>query len=201
MVKGYSVKSKKAVFFHSSFNHFWGIYWPILSGDTCFDRWLVQLHLQRLYILCWFLASQRKKKLLANIGKGWKGFLVTGIITYTLFVWVRTYEDGWQRHVVEAILNQISMWSWILCFFSLAVKYLNHPYKWITYGNRAVYCFYILHQTVIIVLAYFLLNIQLSLGLKFGLIVFGTFAICFVLYEFVIRRFGILRTFFGVRAQ
>ena len=164
------------------------------------DDWFNFIYSGFIYIMGFLLVSERKG-FWQTLEKDWKGFLVTGIVTYSFFAWVRTYEDGWQRHVVEAILNQISMWSWILCFFALAARYLNHPYTWITYGNRAVYCFYILHQTVIIVLAYFLIKVQLSLGLKFGLIVFGTFAICFVLYEFVIRRFGILRTLFGVRAQ
>jgi peptidoglycan/LPS O-acetylase OafA/YrhL len=78
---------------------------------------------------------------------------------------------------------------------------LNKPSKAIAYCNRAVYPFYILHQTVIIVLAYFIINKDWALAPKFLYLSVGTFGICWLLYEFVIRRIDFLHLVMGVKAE
>ncbi len=132
--------------------------------------------------------------------KGMKGFLITGIVAYSMFLFIRAgYEDGWQRHIIEAVINQISVLSWLLLLFALSSRYLNIKSKAVAYWNRAVYPFYILHQTVIILLAWWVLDSDWGLFLKFSFISIGCFLICWVLYEFIIKRFKITRLFFGVR--
>lgn len=127
-------------------------------------------------------------------------FVVSGIIAYTLFLYIRAnYEDGWQRHIIEAFVNHISIWSWLLAWFGLAARYLNRKSELIIKANRAVYPFYILHQTVIILLAWWVMDADWGLFLKFSFISLGCFLICWGLYVGLIERFRITRFFFGVR--
>jgi peptidoglycan/LPS O-acetylase OafA/YrhL len=58
----------------------------------------------------------------------------------------------------------------------------------VRYANEAVYPFYILHQTVIIIIAYPMIDWQMPVLAKFLLISFGTFAVCWLLYDGLIRR-------------
>ncbi|MGR3811187.1 acyltransferase family protein [Jiulongibacter sp. NS-SX5] len=145
------------------------------------------------------LLIQSYPSFLNALQKGLWGFLICGIICYALFLYIRTYEDGWPRHIIEAFVNQGNVWSWLLFWFALAAKFLNIKSKAVAYWNRAVYPFYILHQTVIILLAWLVMDTDWGFWAKFSFISATCFLICWSLYEFIIKRFKLTRLFFGVR--
>lgn len=127
--------------------------------------------------------------------------LILGLLCFLaqVFIWV-FLEDGLAIHVAEGLLKIVNTWSWIFVLFGYAAKYLNRKSSLLSYCNTAVYPFYILHQTVQVILCYFIMNVDLSLGVKFFLLALGTFFISWLLYEFVIRRVGLLRPLFGLKA-
>jgi peptidoglycan/LPS O-acetylase OafA/YrhL len=73
----------------------------------------------------------------------------------------------------------------------------NPPF--LRYANEAVYPFYILHQTVIIILGYQLAYTNWGIGLKFPLVVAATFLICWGIYALAIRPWNIARVAFGMK--
>jgi len=89
-------------------------------------------------------------------------------------------------------------WSWIALIIGFARKYLNHTNRTLKYCNSIVYPFFILHQTVIIVLGYYVIDMGMSGTLEFLCIVLGTFVICGLLYELLIKRVNVLRVLFGL---
>jgi peptidoglycan/LPS O-acetylase OafA/YrhL len=64
-----------------------------------------------------------------------------------------------------------------------------------------VYPWYVLHQSLILLVAYWLLPLQLGPVLEPVLVFAGTIAGCFVLHEFVIRRVRWLRPCFGLKTM
>lgn len=75
----------------------------------------------------------------------------------------------------------------------------NKPGKALRYANEAVYPFYILHQTVIIILGYYIKDQDWGLLPKFAILSFGTFFLSWLLYEFGIRRYRFIRPLFGMK--
>lgn len=71
----------------------------------------------------------------------------------------------------------------------------------LTYANEAVYPFYILHQTIIIALGYYLKDADMGFFPKFSIMVTGTFGISWFIYEFGIRRYSIIRPLFGMKPK
>ncbi len=134
------------------------------------------------------------------IDRSWKKSLVIGIVCFVTqgFIWVYL-EDGYTVHFVEAALKVLNLWSWILVLFGLASTYLNKSSAALAYSNRAVYPFYILHQTITVVLGYFLMNLNWGFWPKFSLLIVGTFGISWLLYELLIRRIALLRPLFGLK--
>ncbi len=131
-----------------------------------------------------------------------KSFLLTGIVSFTIMLLLTLiYEDSYIRHLTEAFLKVLNLWSWILALFGYAAKYLNKKSKILSYSNEAVYPFYILHQTVMIVIAYYLIDLDWSLGLKAFVLIIGTFGISWLMYEFLIRRRKYIRPFFGLKPK
>jgi peptidoglycan/LPS O-acetylase OafA/YrhL len=75
---------------------------------------------------------------------------------------------------------------------------LNRPFRWLPWANDSVYPWYMLHQSLIIGLAYLLLPMHLGPVMESALVLAGTVAGCAVLTAFV-RRIPALRPCFGLK--
>ncbi|WP_448564965.1 acyltransferase family protein [Thalassotalea ganghwensis] len=84
-----------------------------------------------------------------------------------------------------------------LTVFALAAKYWNKPSTKLSYFNDAVYPYFILHQTLIIVFGYHLSSLQLGPVLEPLLLISLTVLGCYLSFE-VIRRSNVLRPLFGL---
>ena len=93
----------------------------------------------------------------------------------------------------------IGRWSWIVFFLSLASKYLTRNNKALSYCNEAVLPFYILHEPVIVLVGWQFIPMNLGILPKYLIIASVSFVLIAVLYEFIIRRFIVMRFFFGMR--
>ena len=91
------------------------------------------------------------------------------------------------------------MWAWILVILGYAAKYKNKPSRWLSYANRAVYPFYILHQTITVTIGYYLKDLEWGFLPKFLLLTLGTFGGCWLLYDLIILRIPLLHPLFGLK--
>ncbi|MEO0881150.1 MAG: acyltransferase family protein [Pseudomonadota bacterium] len=98
-----------------------------------------------------------------------------------------------------SIVRIIAEWAWILTCVGFAARYLNRPSRALTYLNGAVYPLFCLHLTTIVALAYLVLPTDLPIGVKFLTLSFSTYAICFALYEGVVRRIGVMGLLVGAK--
>jgi surface polysaccharide O-acyltransferase-like enzyme len=92
----------------------------------------------------------------------------------------------------------VNAWSGVLALLGYASVYLNKPSAKLQYLNDAVLPYYILHQTIIIVMAYWLSSFRLGPVLEPLVIIAVTFAGCVLAYE-IIRRVTLLRPLFGLK--
>jgi hypothetical protein len=60
---------------------------------------------------------------------------------------------------------------------------------------------YILHQTIIIIFGYYIVNTELSLIVKYILINVVSFVLIVAIYDTIVKRFGVLRFLFGMRSM
>ena len=80
----------------------------------------------------------------------------------------------------------------------LGHRYLNRPGTVLRYMNEAILPWYLLHQTLIVVFAFWLIPLALPRGLESTFLVFATVAGCALGYELV-RRFWLGRLLFGLK--
>lgn len=90
---------------------------------------------------------------------------------------------------------------WIFGIFGLGYCYLNRPSRSLRYLSQAAYPVYILHMVVLYAVAALVLPLALPSWVKFIAICGLTFAGCFLLYEGLIRRIGLLGPLFGMKKQ
>ena len=103
--------------------------------------------------------------------------------------------------VDNLVVVYLNRWLWLMAVFGWGYRYLNRPRKWLPYATEAVYPWYILHQTITVVLGYQLARLSLGPVIEPLLVLTGTIVGCWALHEFVIRRTRLLRPLFGLSAS
>jgi len=98
------------------------------------------------------------------------------------------------------MLISIDAWSWTLFFLFIGMRYLDFTNPTLEYSQEAILPFFIFHQPVIIILAYYAVQWQASLIVKLLFVVIGSFCVTLGIYEFLIRRIAMLRMVFGMKA-
>lgn len=133
-----------------------------------------------------------------NVSRHRGSFLASGILSFVLLLLIKLKFP--ELNVIEAIVSVLNTGSWILALFGYAAKHLNKSNDVLSYANKAVYPFYILHQTIIIALAFFVKDLEWGLIPKFSLMLAVTFAITLIIYDRVILKVSILQPLFGIKA-
>jgi glucans biosynthesis protein C len=93
----------------------------------------------------------------------------------------------------------LNILCWLFCLLGYARHYLSENSAQLQYASRAVYPFFILHQTVLIAIGYFVIKPDWGIALKYIIIVGGTFFFTLLIYELLIRRLKWLGFFLGVK--
>jgi hypothetical protein len=130
--------------------------------------------------------------------------LVAGICAVTLFLdeLVNPVPNyGSMTFAVAQILQAIAVWGFLLAFLGLAGRFLNFRNRFLNYTNEAVLPFYILHQTVIISIGFYVIQWNTGVGVKYLTTSTTSFIAIMLLYELFIRRINILRFLFGMRLR
>jgi peptidoglycan/LPS O-acetylase OafA/YrhL len=126
---------------------------------------------------------------------------IVAVTILVIYYWIHWPDPSPAGMVLYRALTVINGWCWLMAIFGFARKHLNFSNRFLHYANEAVYPFYILHQTIIICIAYYMINWQMSISLKFLIISSSMFLITLFLYECIIRRVKVLRVLFGLKSN
>ncbi|WP_184543341.1 acyltransferase family protein [Mucilaginibacter sp. FT3.2] len=176
-----------------------------LAHDGCyFVYWLFFLLAGFICILQPKLMDslQRNRRFALTIG-----FL--GILLLDYLRWNKIEPNHEQWHVQAELftylfdaLKPIIAWSWVLALVGYGKHYLNRKHIVLNYLNQAVYPFYILHQTVIVILVYYFVRVpNESILSKYIYTVGTTFFITVLTYHLFIRPFALTRFLFGMKPK
>jgi peptidoglycan/LPS O-acetylase OafA/YrhL len=91
-------------------------------------------------------------------------------------------------------------WSWVLAILGFGMKHLIFNKPILSYANEAVLPFYILHQPTLLVIGYFVIQWAVPDFAKWAIIFVSSFIAIIALYEFVVRRFNLVRFLFGMKS-
>ena len=83
----------------------------------------------------------------------------------------------------------------------IAKKHLNFSNPFLRYANEAVYPFYILHQTLIVIFGYYIAKWNMPILPKLIILMLLCFISLVVLYHFIIKRFIVTRILYGLRLK
>jgi multisubunit Na+/H+ antiporter MnhE subunit len=133
----------------------------------------------------------------------WAFSLATGFFLSLLALrWTRdiaTPPSFWLK-LYGGIAYGFYQWLCMVAVLGFARRWLNADSSVRRYLTDAIFPFYIVHQTAIIMIAHALRGQDLPAWQEASLVIAGTLAVCVLTYE-TIRRITILRPLFGLRVS
>ena len=141
------------------------------------------------------------------IGENRKYLLITMLISllpfYTCYFHYRQLIDlPWEEDTIDTIFDVAAIfvsWFTVITIIGYGQHYLNKPHPWLSKINEGLYPFYILHQTVIITIGFYICQLGWSITAKYWAISFLTLAFCVALYRTLIRTNKVMRFLFGLK--
>lgn len=135
-----------------------------------------------------------------------RDWLVSGLLALAstvAVVWIvrdypatRPISTGMRQ--IYQICRIVQGWATILALLAMADRWWNHDHRWRATLAEAVFPFYLIHQTIIIVVGWLLLGTATSNGARLAILVLATLGGCWIFY-LVGRRLGPLRPLIGLR--
>jgi glucan biosynthesis protein C len=108
---------------------------------------------------------------------------------------------GSPSFVIASLVQSFCSWGWLLAILGFGSLYLNWSNRFLSYANEAVLPFYVLHQTIIITIGYYVVQWDNGVGLKYLTVSTASFIGIMLLYELLVRRLNVLRFLFGMRLR
>ncbi len=172
--------------------------WPG-DADNLINDWANFTHKLTFFVAGFMLASGTG--VYDSLARHRRKFLLAAVASSAVVITI--WNGRWHFfHLGMAGYHSLAnfhVWMWLFVLLGYGRQYLSFNHKDLRYANEAVYPFYILHQTVIIILAYQLAYVNWGIPLKFVVVASATFAISWALYEFAIKPWNVLRVSFGMK--
>jgi len=98
-------------------------------------------------------------------------------------------------------IKTLRSWCFIIAILGLGSRYLNFNNRFLGYANEAVLPIYILHQTIILAIGFFVVQWSMGIAPKYFIISTTSFVAIMAIYELLVRRINVLRFLFGMRLK
>ena len=137
-------------------------------------------------------------------------FLVIGAISSIYFIYAAfqgplniqeyMHPSYSLKHIELSVVSMLIAYSWILFFLGFFAKHMNFKHSILVPANISILPIYVLHQTLIIVIGYYVVNTELDIALKFAIIACTAIPVSILLYK-MIQTNTILRFLFGLKRK
>ena len=153
------------------------------------------------YLLGWHESLWRRLK------QAWRPMLLLSLASYVVLVFVYNQfyvhqpepREDWLQ-ISAGLIYGFCRVVWPIAILGISASFLNRSSKRLAYFNEAVYPYYILHQTIIIVAFSQLARFELGPVVEPLMVIVLTIAGCALGFELV-RRVNVVRPLFGLKVK
>jgi hypothetical protein len=178
---------------------------PATLGISIFGGWNVFIYM--LYFLYGAILVAHDGLRQSIERQRWVSLVVALVLliagTVLFFTWFNqvypTYNTA--DYVLYNTVRALCSWFGLLAIWGFSVRHLNFGTVALYLANEAVLPFYVLHQTVLIIVGFYVVQWSVPDPLKFIIIFVGSLVIIVGLYWFLIRPYNVMRFLFGMRPK
>jgi len=128
-------------------------------------------------------------------------FLAVAILHYIYILFVfngGSLGDSALAEIINRLVWMGNGWFWILALIAWAQHYCKTTPPIIHYFNSGIYCYYIVHQTLIIIIAYYLAPMKLGGFVEPLIVILFVVSGCLLTFELV-KRIPLISFLFGIQ--
>lgn len=143
----------------------------------------------------------RSEPVMAWIARLWKPAAAIGLSAYIVSAAIEiayVTRPPWVVGRVMLAARYIQCWAVIVALIGFAEVYLNRDHRLRPMLTEAVFPFYLIHQTIIVVAMYYVLKLDLPGVVEFAILVPVTALGCWAFYRYG-REVAVLRPLIGLR--
>lgn len=148
------------------------------------------------------------ERFLQAIRRDWWLLLGVGLATTLAFGMIILSLEGFDMEASPSTFAEFLLWAlvaaagWCGCALMLFIgmRFLNRNNRGLRYSLDVMLPFFVLHQPIIIVIAYFVVQWPMGLWPKLLVVLVGSLVATLALCELVVKRVGVLRLLFGIKA-
>jgi len=118
---------------------------------------------------------------------------------FQLFSPSRLVFPGGISEWLSTLLSFFSAWSWLLTILGFGMRHLAVERPALRPLNEGVMPFYILHQTTLLCMGYFIMAWAIHDTLKWVMVFTVSFVVIIALYRLLIQKVDVLRFLFGMK--
>ncbi len=151
----------------------------------------------------WGFTIASNARFLDHITQRAREFAIAGLVMAGLFFAVRitggiSYLPELPRMIASNLIDAYFGFTWVMALVGLARRHIQSGGPWLRYATEAVYPFYIVHQTIMIAVGYYVIQWDWSVLPKFAFVATATFLGSWLAVE-IIRRTALTRLLFGMK--
>jgi glucan biosynthesis protein C len=152
------------------------------------------------YLFIHYLLLTGYGVLLASMAGSWDWLAKRRGVMLLLSALITVGAVSLRETPADAFTANAFTWSWLLTFLGYGRRYLSIDNALLRWARDASYPIYILHQTIILIVAYWVIAQPWSPWTKFAIVLATTIIGCVALYEGIVRRFVLIRVMFGMKS-
>ncbi len=128
--------------------------------------------------------------------------LILGPVTYVIWL---SLTFGLNINVPDWTWTNLNFyrsfvtWCSLIALLGYGKQLFNFTNKFLKYFGEASYPLYILHQTFVIIISYYVVQWDANVLIKLVTIITGTFVVTIILYDLLLKRIKITRFMLGMR--
>ncbi len=161
-----------------------------LTGEGMFDDWLGDSHYVPAFLFGFLIA--RHAELWAAVRRcrsvaALLAMLSYGVIAGTIALYGPLENLPTAALAVESAADSVMAWSMMIVMFALADRVFNHDHRWRAPLAQAIFPAYLVHQSVIVLVGWALLDWHLPGAVAFGVIALSVVAVSALAYLLAVR--------------
>ena len=106
---------------------------------------------------------------------------------------------AWTAAPLELYLATVLPWCCLMALLAYGRRFLRASGRFVTYASEASYPVYLLHQTVIVAVAFVVVRWDVGVAGKYAAVLALSVAVTVLVYELAVRRVGVARFLFGMK--
>jgi len=132
-------------------------------------------------------------------------FIISFLLFYGYYLlpseYISPYLSIASRWGLWYLVCALVSWTLVTTILGYGQVWFNKKSTLLQKCNEAIYPFYILHQTIIIVLGYYIIQLNVNIPSKIGILFLTSFPLILIIYRVLIYPFNIPRLLFGMKKK